>query len=362
MRKIVTALVAPVVGLGLLAVPHASAADSSANAFYKSNVREMKMIIGVGGGGSYDLYAHVLALHMRNHIPGRPNITPVNMPGASGIKAANWVANQGPQDGSVLSNIRYNFAMYQALDNLPQVKTDMRKFHWIGSINATNHVLATYYKVPVKTFDGLKKMQILIGETSPRSFGTLMCQIYNALLDTKLKVIPGYGDTTKVKLAMERGEVQGMGDNGWSDLKVGYPDMLKKHQLNTLMQVGLKKELDLPDVPLLIDQAKGDPMLKAELDFVTKSAASMGKPFATSPGVPADRVALLRKAFDDTMKDPAFLKDAEKIQVEVEPIGGAEIQQIVADIMSAPKSVTNSLRHDLGFDKPHEDKKGKKKS
>lgn len=359
MRKITTALVAPVLGLGLLAVPQAWAADSSPEAFYKG-VHEMKMIIGAGPGGSYDIYARVLARHMGDHIPGKPTITPINMPGASGIKAANWVADQGPQDGTIISNIRYNFAMYQALGNLPQVKTDMRKFHWIGSVNATNHLLATYYKAPVKTFDDLKKTQILIGEASPRSFGTLMCEIYNALLDTKLKVIPGYRDITKVKLAMERGEVQGIGDDGWSDLKADFPDMLKKHQLNILIQVGLKRDKEMPDVPLLTDQAHGDKTLQAELDFVTKSDASMGKPFATSPGVPGDRVALLRKAFDETMKDPGFLKDAQKIQVEVDPIGGVEIQQIVADIMSAPKAVTDPLRHDLGFDQPHE-KKSKKK-
>jgi tripartite-type tricarboxylate transporter receptor subunit TctC len=351
MGKIRAAFVAPIAGLSMLAGHAAQAAGPSAAAFYQ-NLPEIKMVIGAGPAGSYDIYARILARHMGDHIPGKPNITPMNMPGASGIKAANWVALQGPQDGSILSNIRYNFAMYQALDNLPQVKTDMRAFHWIGSLNATNHVLATYYKAPVKTFDDLRKTQILIGEASPRSFGTLMAEIYNALLGTRLKVITGYGEITKVKLAMDRGEVQGVGDDGWTDLKADFPDMLAKHQLNVLMQVGLAKEPELADAPLLLDQAKGDPTLKAQLEFVTESDASTGKPFATSPGVPADRVTLLRRAFDATMKDPAFLDDAEKAHVAIEPISGEEIQKIIADIRGAPTSVTANVRHALGFDKP----------
>jgi tripartite-type tricarboxylate transporter receptor subunit TctC len=352
MEKFCTALAASAAALALLGQP-ARAADSAAAAFYKGQ-HELKMVIGAGPAGSYDIYARVLARHIGDHIPGKPSVTPVNMPGASGIKAANYVAIQGPQDGTIVSNIRYNFAMYQALDNLPQVKTDMRKFHWIGSINATNHVLATYYKAPVKSFGDLKKTEVLIGAASPRSFGAQMCDIYNALFGTNLKVITGYGEITKVKLAMDRGEVQGVGDDGWTDLKADFPEMLAQHQLNILMQVGLKRELDLSDVPLLIDQAKNDPTLKAELDFVTKSDASTGKPFATSPGVPADRVTLLRRAFDATMKDPAFLKDAEKVHVDVVPISGEEIQKIIGDIRGAPKSVTATMKTALGI----KDKKG----
>jgi tripartite-type tricarboxylate transporter receptor subunit TctC len=348
MKRIVSAVVAPVVGLGLLTAPHARAAESEAGAFYKAH-HDMKIVIGAGPAGGYDIYARLIARHMGSHIPGNPTLTPINMPGASGIKAANWVAEEGPQDGTIISSVRFNFAMFQALGNLPEVKTDIRKFHWLGSINATNHVLATYYKAPFKTFNDITKTQVLIGEASPRSDGTLLCNFFNAMIHTRIKVITGYRDMAKVKLAMERGEVQGIGDDGWADLKSNFPDMIKRHQINILLQLGLKKEPDLPDVPLLNDLAK-TPEQKAIFDFITESIASMGKPFATSPGVPADRVALLRKAFDETMKDPGFLADAKKLDIYVNPISGADIQGMIADVRGAPKSVTGPVRSALGLD------------
>jgi tripartite-type tricarboxylate transporter receptor subunit TctC len=346
MKQFRTALMVSVATAALLTAPAAHAADKAAD-FYKG-VGEIKMVIGAGPAGSYDTYARLLGRHIGNHIPGNPTVTPLNMPGASGIKAANWVANQGPQDGSVISNIRYNFAMYQALGNLPQVKTDVRAFHWIGSLNATNHLLVTYKTAPAKTLEEAKEHEVLIGQASPRSFGTMMCHIYNAMLGTKLKVITGYGEINKVKLAMQRGEVQGVGDDGWTDLQADFAEMLHEHRLNILLQVGLKKEPELPDVPLLLDLAK-TPDEKAAFDFITKSDASMGKPFATSPGVPGDRVKVLRKAFDDTMKDPALLKDAKKLQIAIEPISGDDIQQMVADIMGTPKPIRDHLKTVLGI-------------
>ena len=347
MTKTGVTLLASVLALGVVAASSLPVAGEDAATFYK-NHRDMKMIISAGPGGSYDIYARLLVRHIGRHIPGNPSIVPMNVPGASGIKAANYVAQQAPHDGTILTNVRYNFAMYQALDNLKAVKTDMRSFHWIGSYNATNHVLVTFHTAPVKTFAEAQKTQVLIGQASPRSFGTLMCRIYNALLDTKLKVITGYGDIAKVKLAMKRGEVQGVGDDGWTDLKADFAELLRDKQLNILIQVGLKKEPELPDVPLLLDMAKNAEQ-KALFDFVTKSDASMGKPFATSPGVPADRVTLLRRAFDATMTDPGFLKDAKRLQVEIRPIAGEDVQKIVADIMGAPKDVTSRMRAALGI-------------
>jgi hypothetical protein len=153
-----------------------------------------------------------------------------------------------------------------------------------------------------------------------------------------------------VKLAMERGEVEGLGDNGWTDLLANFREMLDQKKLNVLIQVGLTKEPDLPDVPLLLDLAR-NAKEKAMFDFITKSDASMGKPFATSPKVPADRVAFLRAAFDKTMKDPEFLKDAQRINVLIRPIPGKDVQGIVGDIMSASKDVTMRLRDVLGIKK-----------
>jgi tripartite-type tricarboxylate transporter receptor subunit TctC len=342
-------MASPIMALAIFGAQPADAKDSDATSFYK-NRDQMQMIISARPGGSYDTYARLLARHIGAHIPGDPSIVSINKPGASGIKAANYVAKEAPHDGSVLTNIRYNFAMYQALGALDAVPTDIRDFNWLGSFNATNHVLVTWYDSPVKTLADAEEKQVLIGQSSPRSAGTLMCDLYNAFLGTKFKVVTGYGGLAKIKLAMQRGEVQGLGSDGWSDLKADFSDFLEKKQLNIIIQVGLEKESELPDVPLLLDQAR-DQQEKAVFDFITKSESSIGKPFATSPGVPADRVALLRTAFDKTMKDKAFLKDADKLHVEVHPVSGKDVQQIVADIIGAPESVTKKMRAVLGIEK-----------
>ena len=159
------------------------------------------------------------------------------------------------------------------------------------------------------------------------------------LLGTKFKVITGYQGMAPVKLAMERGEVEGLGSNGWSDLQSDFADLVDAKRLNVILQVGMTKERDLPDVPLLIDEAKS-PEDRAVLEFITKGNSSIGKPFATSPGVAKERVAALRKAFDATMKDPKFLADAKRSRVEIDPISGEELQQLVTDIASTPRSVT----------------------
>ncbi len=349
MKRMSTAAFGWVVALGLLWAPSAQSAEKDAEAFYKG-LRNMKMVISSAPGGSYDTYARLLARHIGNQIPGKPSLISINVPGASGIKAANYVIQQAPHDGSILTNPRQNFPMYQALDNLKRMKGDVRDFHWIGSYSATNRALAVYYKSPVKTLDQAKTTQVLIGAASPKSFGALMSRIYNEFLGTKLKVVTGYGGIARVKLAMQRGEVEGLGSNGWADLQSDFGDLLRENQLNILVQVGLEKEPDLPKVPLLIDLAT-NPEERAVFEFIAKSTTSMGKPFATSPGVPADRVALLRAAFDATMKDAKFLKDANRQHVQIRPISGAAVQQMVADVIAAPKSVTTRMKKVLKIKK-----------
>jgi tripartite-type tricarboxylate transporter receptor subunit TctC len=308
---------------------------------------QMKMIIRSAPAGSYDTFGRLLSRHMVRHIPGNPTMVPVNMPGASGIKAANYVAEIAPRDGSIVTNISLGFPMYQALGMLKAVKTDMRDFNWLGTFNATNQVLALWHDAPVKSLDEAKKSEILVGAATPESTGAQLPRAYNILLGTKFKVITGYGDIAAVRLALERGEVGGIGSDGYSDLKSDFVDMMNKKQLNIVIQVGLKKEKELPNVPLLIDQAKNDDD-RAVLQFLTEANASLGKPFATSPGVPAERVAALRKAFDATMKDKQFLEEAKKLHVDIDPIDGINLAKIVTDIVTTPQPVIDRVRNALG--------------
>ena len=323
----------------------ARAADDDLAKFYGG--LQMKMIIRAGPAGSYDTFGRLLARHMIRHIPGNPTMVPVNMPGASGIKAANYVAEVAPKDGSIVTNVSLGFPMYQALGQLGAVKTDMRDFNWLGTFNATNQVLAIWHASPVKTFEEAKKTEVLVGAATPESTGAQLPRAYNIILGTKFKVITGYGEIAAVRLAIERGEVGGLGSDGWSDLKSDFADMMTKKQLNVVIQVGMQKEKELPNVPLLIDQAKNDDD-RAVLEFLTKGNASIGKPFATSPGVPAERVAALRRAFDATMKDKLFLDDADKLHVAIDPIDGPALAKIVNDIVTTPKPIIDRVKATLG--------------
>jgi len=268
---------------------------------------------------------------------------PQNMPGASGIKAANYVAEVAPKDGSIISNISLGFPMYQALGMLKAVKTDMRDFNWLGTFNATNQVLALWHDSPVKSLEDAKKTEVLVGAATPESTGAQLPRAYNLILGTKFKVVTGYGDIAAVRLAIQRGEVGGLGSDGYSDLKSDFVDMMAKKQLNIIIQVGMQKEKELPNVPLMIDQAKNADD-KAVLEFLTKANASIGKPFATSPGVPPERVAALRRAFDAAMKDPELLAEAEKLKIEIDPLTGEQVAALITDIYKTPAATVERVR------------------
>jgi len=320
----------------LAATNSARAADEDPAIFYK-NV-QMRMVIRSEAAGSYDTFGRLLARHMGRHIPGNPNIVPINMPGASGIKAANYVATVAPKDGSIITNVSFGFPGMQAMGQLDKVGADMRSFNWIGSYNATNQVLAVLPNSPTKTIEEAKKQVTLVGASTVVSTAAQLPTAFNALLGTKFKVVPGYQGMGAMRLAIERGEIHGMGAMGWDDLKTDYSEIIKKGQMYVLIQVGMKKEPDLPNAPLLIDQTN-DPDLRAALEFISKANSSLGKPFATSPGVPPERVKILRTAFDDMMVDPAFLADAERLHVEVRPIRGEQLQKLVSDIVETPPAV-----------------------
>jgi tripartite-type tricarboxylate transporter receptor subunit TctC len=322
------------------------AAEPEPAKFY--NGLQMKMVIRSSPGGSYDTYGRLLARHITRHIPGNPTMIAINMPGASGIKAANYVAEKAPKDGSILTNISLGFPMYQALGTLKNVGADMRSFNWVGSLNATNQILVMRSDSATKTLDDAKTMESLVGAATPESTGAQLPRAYNLMLGTKFKVVVGYQSIAAVRLALEQKEVDGVGSNGWSDIKTDFRDLVQRKMLTPIIQVGMEKEPDLPDVPLLNDQAK-TPEDRQVLEFITKSNSSLGKPFATSPGVPAERVAVLRQAFNATMTDPVFTAEADKQHVEIRPIKGETLQQIVSDIVTTPQPVLEKVKLAMGI-------------
>ncbi len=308
--------------------------------FYKG--KQIKMIIRSGVGGGYDLYARVLGAHIGKHIPGNPTVLPINMPGGGGIKAANYVAVVAPKDGTILTMVSQGLAVDQALGINNGLEADLRDFNWVGNMSSHNQVTVAWHTSKIKTFADAQKQEMVMGCTGAGSISTQVPAIYNNVLGAKMKLVVGYPDGTDVNLAMERGEVEGRATNPWVSYKATTPHLVTEKKIIPIMQVGMEKEADLPDVPLLRDLAR-NPEEKQILDFISRSV-SIGRPIATTPGVPADRVAALRKAFDATLQDPAFLADVEKQRMEIRGMSGEELAQLVKDIISTPAGIRDKVK------------------
>jgi len=312
----------------------APAAAQSVADFYAG--KRINVVIGFGSGGGYDQYARVFARHMGDFIPGKPTLVPQSMPGAGSRKAANWLYNVAPKDGTTLAMLGQNTATDQAL-KAEGVQFDVRNFFWIGNMVVVNNTLAVWHTSGVKTIEEATKKQLNIGGTGAASPSVIYPQVANNLLGTKFKIIAGYPGGGDVNLAMERGELDGRGSNSWASWKSTQADWLRDKKVNILFQVGPAREPDLPDVPLLTELAKTPDQKKV---FEVLSAdVSVGRPFLTTPGVPATRVAALRKAFDDTIKSKPFLADAEKMKMDISPMSGVELQKIVSATVEMPESI-----------------------
>jgi tripartite-type tricarboxylate transporter receptor subunit TctC len=319
---------------------NAAQAQQSVADFYKG--KQMKFVIRSTTGGGYDIYSRLLAAHIVRHIPGNPTMLPQNMPGAGGLQAANFMADIAPKDGTHLTMVADALAMDQALGMSPAFTADMRKFGWVGNISDSNLLAYVWHTSPTKTMADAKTRETLMGGTGPASAPSWLPIVFNNVLGTKFKIVNGYKSSGEIKLAMERGEIEGYGANPLSALLSASPDLLRNKQVSILVQVGMEKEKELPDVPLLTELASNADD-KAILEFVCKSFA-VGRPIGTTPDAPPERLAALRKAFDDTMMDPLFLADAKKIGADIEPMNGATLQALIDDIVGAPQAIKDKVK------------------
>lgn len=318
--------------------PSSACADPVAD-FYAG--KQIRMIIRATPGTSYDTYARLLGIHIVKHIPGKPSMLPVNMPGAGGLKAANYVAKIAPRDGTVLTIIGQGMPMFQALNLGPGFEGDLREFNWIGNIDVSNQLLVTWHTSPVKSLEDAKKQVAIIGAGIGGSNSVQLAAVYNNILGTKFRIITGYESSAALNLAMERGEIDGKSSGLWQSYQLAKPEWIAEKKLNIIIQTGLKKEADLPNVPLLIDAAETAEQ-KAILEYISKTVA-VGRPFATTPGVPAERVAALRRAFDATVINLDFIADAKKQQLDFNPMSGAELEDVVNFLINAPVSLRNRV-------------------
>jgi tripartite-type tricarboxylate transporter receptor subunit TctC len=322
-----------VVALVLSGLAGAIPINSAAQESYAG--KQIKLVIGSGAGGGYDVYARFLARHLPRHIPGNPTIVSQNMPAASGLAATNWTYTVAPKDGSVIL-ATYNALLDDPLYGSPVARFDPLRFESIGSIAKQQTVCATWHTRPTKTIAQAREREVTVSSTGSSGDRATMPRILNAMLGTKFKVINGYG-TTESMLAVERGEVDGMCGVSWSTLKVSNPDWVQKKRLNVMIQAGAKPQAGLPDVPLVIDlAASAEDRALIELLFFPQE---MGRPFVMPPDTPKEFVSTIRRAFDETMRDPAFLAEAEKSMFDVDPISGEEMTRILTRAYATPKAL-----------------------
>ncbi|HEY8580595.1 MAG TPA: hypothetical protein VIL72_11950 [Beijerinckiaceae bacterium] len=324
-----------------LAAPTGARAQSP-EAFYAG--RKMDMVIGYSPGGTYDLYARLVARHLSAYIPGAPNIVPRNMPGGGSRTAIAWLYSVAPKDGSVLGTGDQSLAIAQALGD-PQIRFDVTKLIYIGNPAKENNTTAAWAASGVKTIEDARQREVTVGATGG-STSSQYPKAMNALLGTRFKIILGYPGGNDINLAMERGEVAVRGSNSWASWKATRPDWLSEKKINILVQIGLEKSDELPDVPLLMDLAKNEDD-RAVLRLLS-SPTAVGRPIFTTPGVPEDRVAVLRKAFDTMVADPKFREAAKRENFDIDPVSGAELQKVVTEIVNAPAPIRKRLNEIIG--------------
>ena len=324
--------------LALLAAMPAGA-DPVAD-FYKG--KQLKFIIRAGVGGTYDLYARLLGRYMVRHIPGNPTILPLNMTGGGGIKAAMYVAEVAPRDGTILTIVGQGLAADQGLGLNPSFQADLRTFNWVGNVSSAGQVVVAWHTAPVKTLAQAMEREMVVGTTGAGSVAVQLAAVLNNVTGTKFKLVVGYPDGNDVNLAMERGEVEGRSSSPWPSFAAATPHYVSDKLIVPLVQAGLQKEADLADVPLLRELARtADQQLI--YDFMTRAGA-IGRPVATTPGVPADRVEALRRAFDETLRDPDFIADAARERLEIRAMGGAELAELIRSVIETPADAREKVK------------------
>ncbi|MEA2976744.1 MAG: hypothetical protein QOF19_2264 [Alphaproteobacteria bacterium] len=317
-------------------------AQQSVEEFYKG--KRIDLIIGYSPGAGYDLYARFVAQHLGAFIPGNPQILPRNMPGAGSRTAANWIYTVAPKDGTALATADQSLSIAQAMGD-PSLTIDTSKLLYIGNPNADNNTTVTWNTSSVKTIEDAMKTEIPMGATGG-STSSQYPKAMNALIGTKFHVVLGYPGGNDINLAMERGEVAGRGSNAWASWKSTKPDWLRDKKINILVQIGLTKAPDLPNVPLMMDLAKNNE--DRQVLKLLSAPTTIGRPIFTSPGVPAERVKALRDAFNAMIKDPAVLADAQKRNIDINPVPGEELQKIVEEIVATPKPIADRLQQIIG--------------
>jgi tripartite-type tricarboxylate transporter receptor subunit TctC len=327
----------PMIRLALTLAALGAAAPAVAADFYAGKTISMSTHTAPGGG--YDTYLRLLARHFPRHIPGRPAVVVVNMPGAGGLLALNHAGRVAPRDGTFLTLVSQGLLVHEATGQ-PGLQVSLRAFRWLGNLSQSNVVTVTWHTSGIATLDDAKRRDVTMGSTGAGSISVQIPNLLNALFGTHFRIIYGYKGGAEMNLAMARGELDGRGANTWASYKASAPAEVQDHKFNVLVQIGLHKDRDLANVPLLNELVAGHATHEPVARFMSLSLV-ITRPLAAPPGVPEERVRILRRAFDATMKDAEFLADAKRVSSEIDPMSGEEVQRAVTQIMATPKTVVD---------------------
>ena len=339
-RDALGSICAAAIAASALIAGQPSAQAQSLEDFYRG--KTLSMVVSSSPGGGYDALSRAISRHLSNHVPGNPTVVVRNMPGAGGIVATSYINKVAPRDGLTIAGVQNN-TPFEPLFGTKEADYDPTKMTWLGTPSVETGLLIVWHTSKVMTLADAQKMEMTAGASGANSTPSFYARLLNELLGTKIKVIAGFPGQNEAYLAMERGELDSYGVTFWSSLTSTKPNWLPEKKIRVLLQYGPEKESDLPDVPF------GPDLIKNEADKLLMEAAyaplAAGRPFVAPPALPADRTAALRKAMMDTFKDPDFLAEAAKQQLQVDkPRTGEQIQAQIQRVYQMPASVAERLR------------------
>ncbi len=305
--------------------------------FYRG--KNVNLVIPTSAGGEYDLHGRMIARFIGRHIPGNPTLVPQNMAGGGGLLATNYVYNVSPKDGTALLVVNKSLPAAQAIGE-PALKADMGRFTYIGTLAPSSETMVVWHTTGVKSVEDARRTEVIIGTTGTDNITYMFPRLMNELLGTRFRLITGYRGGNEVNVAMERGEVGGR-QNAWTSWKSTKPNWLKNRDIVIIAQGGVKIR-ELPEVPNVESLAKSD--ADRQVFELVLEGSRLGRAVLAPPGVPEERVAALRSAFDATMKDPDFLAASREARIEVEPATGAELQKVVDKVLTMPRAVTERTK------------------
>jgi tripartite-type tricarboxylate transporter receptor subunit TctC len=334
MRTLLAALAA------LLAAPPALA-QSSEPFFARKTVT---IYVGYTAGGSYDLYARLIARHLGKHVPGNPTVVAQNMPGAGSMKAANYIYQVAPKDGTALGVIVESAALEQVLGNTA-VQYDAAKFTYVGRVATSNNIFMQWHTAKVQSIADSQRMESTLGGTGPGSIAETVPRLLNAIIGTKFRLISGYPASTEAMLAMERGEVEGTGSS-WAAVSVSKQAWLREKKIRIILQTQPTRHRDLPDSPSLTEY--GNTPEDRQVTALYASGSGVGRSLLGPSGIPADRLTVLRSAFNAMVKDPDFVADIKKVNVELDPLPGEGVQALITQTLNVPAAVRERAKVAFG--------------